>query len=134
MRKSRARLAASSARAAADVPALQKRPLGRFATGETIGFRFREGADPMTQHALDFDADLGIIGPAIETFFRDRFWWHDTKFTMEDLRSYIAAVAGPVAPSTVERTMRLLQKHGRINYDQLDDCGFRYRAKGIRRD
>lgn len=64
------------------------------------------------EQAEHLDRVSGRIGAAILAFYQKR----QEPFHMDDLRRFVAAVVGPVAPASADRILRQLRLQKRLNY------------------
>ena len=80
----------------------------------------------------------GATGEAIRRFFCNRFnlnvgvFGGVMQFSANDLYRFVDAKAGPVAPDTPARVMRLMRQDGMLDYEVINRAKSLYRILGVR--
>jgi hypothetical protein len=98
--------------------------------------QFDTQAEAVTQTTLDFEqADnlqriYGRVGQAILAFFAEHA---SQRFHLIELLRYIRQVVREVAPDSPGRIMRLLRRHGRIDYAVVSRSESLYEIRGVAR-
>lgn len=78
--------------------------------------------------SIDFYAATSSrIGEAVALFYTQRMSQGFLVFHADDLRQFVTAVVGPVAPGSADRVLRDMRQSGEVNYTVLDRKNSQYK-------
>jgi len=83
----------------------------------------------MTANAPHLARVSARISEAIVAFCRARV---GKEFFADDLRRYVTAQVGAVAPGSADRILRALRQGGEVDYVVVDRAASKYRVNGLR--